>query len=105
MKKGLGCIPKLWQDLDRVVITQRLRCETDVCDGRKNAAHAHQAQMEIRFSVKKALTVAGSLLMLAAGMVFLWKKCVECKLVSRLKKKYFFLPVDRIAKEAEEQQR
>ena len=105
MSKNAGCLKNLWQGLERIVITQRIQSETAVCNGSKNSARTHQRQWEVSFSARKALSVAAVVLTGAAVGILLWKKNVEAKLLCRLKKKYFFLPADRVnASEKEEQE-
>lgn len=101
MKHPSNSLCDLWQSLNRIAIREKLHCETAVCDKKKNTAHVHTAQWEFRFSLPKALAVIAGTVLTAAFSLWLWKKCVERKLVARLKKKYFFLPVERLAKEAE----
>ena len=104
MKNNGNCLQNLWRGLDRIAICEKLHCETSLCDRKNNTAHVHTAQWEMHFSLMKALAVAVGTAVTATGIVWLWKKCVERKLVARLKKKYLFLPVERVAKEAEKQE-
>ena len=103
MNQKTNCLRALWQGLDRIAITERFHCETAVCNKNKNTARIHTKDWELRFSLLRGLLVLGATLVTAMGSLWLWKKCVEMKLMARLKKKYFLLPVEQAAKETEQQ--